>query len=212
MYLYVRRVTSFSFRLYSVNLFSTLIAGLRTASLCITVSYNDFSAMFMEPIIMTAHLSLLYSVSLSLNYIFTVCHSKQGVLKLLIIIPGHELVGRLGGGHIAAKVLQCTMWTELTEPRPQGNWEPQKEKDNGKWRVRGREGASRLKRLTCLTDCQKPGGTPFITVESVPLCSNIKPLNKVFTFLFLKLKSKDIKLKKHLLAKEFCMWEIFKLT
>lgn len=31
----------------------------------------------------------------------TVCRSKHSVLKLLIIIPGHDMVGRLGGGHIA---------------------------------------------------------------------------------------------------------------
>lgn len=137
----------------TIHLFWTPIVStpvVLAASRSISVSYNDFSPMFLCPIITTAHLPLLHSVvSLSPNHIFTVCHSKQGVLKLLIIIPGHELVGRLGGGHIAAKVLQHTKWAGLTEPRPRGSGQPQKGKDNGKWRLSGRETRSQ-ERLTCL--------------------------------------------------------------
>lgn len=102
---------------YSVHLLWTQIVSVPlvlAASLSIAVSYNDFSPMSMCPITVTPHLSLSplalsLSFSISLNYKFTVSRSKQGVLKLLIIIPGHEMVGRLGGGHIAAEVLQHTM-------------------------------------------------------------------------------------------------------
>lgn len=103
-------------------------------------------------------------VSLSLNYIFSVSPPKQGVLKLLIIIPGHEMVGRLGGGHIAAKVLQHTMWAELTEPRPRGSGRPQNGSimENGSW-VGGRLFLRQRPREvdTSLTGNQEPGGTCF---------------------------------------------------
>ena len=128
--------------LYTVHFFLTLkisIALVLAASLSITASYNDFSPMLMyiPSLPPLTSLSLLHSlfVSLSLNFVSTAVRSKQGVLKLLIIIPWHEMVGRLGGGHIAAKVLQHTKWAEQTEPRPQGSGQPQNGSimENGSW-------------------------------------------------------------------------------
>lgn len=64
--LYVHCVTCSPFCLCTIHLFWKLTAFIPVvlaASLSISVSYNDFSLMFMCPIITTAHLSLLHSPS-----------------------------------------------------------------------------------------------------------------------------------------------------
>lgn len=83
---------------------------------------------------LTLCLSFTLFVSLSPNCMSAVS-SKHGVLKLLIIIPWHEMMGRLNGGHIAAKVLQHTKWAELTEPRSRRDRQPQdgSTMENGSW-------------------------------------------------------------------------------
>lgn len=71
---------------------------------------------------------------------FVVSPSKQGILKLLIIIPGHEMVGRLCCSHIASKVWQHTIWAALTEQPTQGSRRPQ----NGSIMENGSRVAGRL--------------------------------------------------------------------
>lgn len=111
-----------------------------TCSLSISVSIfvglHPFfwDAQFYIPSFWHFTLSPSLIVSLCLNYIFAV-NSKRGVLKLLIIIPWHDMVGRLDGGLTAAQVLQHTKWAELTEQRSRGSGQPQDGSimRNGSW-------------------------------------------------------------------------------